>query len=173
MTIVSNFSTFGTASRLPSIAVSCVAMTVPPSSNDLVRTVRRKEGAHIARIYQLATRGAWSFLTTQGSHEIVLERKSAGSGPRRHVELGEDVLHVPRNRVLAYDERHRDLSIALPAGNEPKHLQLTGRQSMQDAASGVGVQRDEIGRCPQRFEGASSRRDLQRVGIAVAELLAG
>ena len=52
------------------------------------------------------------------------------SGARRDAELREDVLEVPRDGVLADDQRPRDLPIRLAGGDESKDLDLTAREAV-------------------------------------------
>src|SRR5690242_8472060 len=75
----------------------------------------------IGRIHQLR-RSAAVVISDQWSGEVVLERESRGSRAGGDAELGEDVLDVAGDRVLADHELRRDLAIALARGNEPEHL---------------------------------------------------
>jgi hypothetical protein len=45
-------------------------------------------------------------------------------GPRRLRELAQDVRDVPVHRVLAENERRRDLAVRQAGGDEPQHLRL-------------------------------------------------
>lgn len=46
-------------------------------------------------------------------------------GPRRHVQLAEDVAQVPLHRLLAQHENTRDLVIALTFGHQAKDLDFS------------------------------------------------
>src|SRR5712691_11475 len=139
MTIVSNVSTLGTASRRLSTAASCVAMTPPSPSNDLHDDGRAQRQREHRADPPTCPSGAWSILTMRGhSDQVVLERECASRGSRRHAEFAEDVLHVPGDGVLADHERRRDLSVALAGRNQTQYLQLTGRQSVRGGLAGSG-----------------------------------
>ena len=49
-------------------------------------------------------------------------------GTTRHAQLGEDVLQVPTDRVLADEKIGRDLLVGLPGGNVCQHFTLACRQ---------------------------------------------
>ena len=106
------------------------------ASSSFRSTVRRAGPVYIAGIHQLAADHSWSFLTTSALNEIVLEGERSCSGARRHPELGEDVLDVPRDRVLADDEHRGDLAIALPRCYEPQHLELAAREAVRVRLTG-------------------------------------
>ena len=110
------------------------------------------------------------------SDEVVLERERARCRSRRNAELGEDVLHVPRNRVLADHEHCGDLPVALAGRDQPQHLQLTRRQAMCGpgcAFSRERVHTRKVGSRAEQFEHTSRGLQLERKRVLVAELAAG
>jgi len=108
------------------------------------------------------------------SGETVLECERSGRGSRRNAELAEDVLHVPGDGVLADHKRCGDLLVALPRGDQAKHLQLTGRQPVfrRLACPGERIHQGDIGCRSQLLESAPSRIELQRESVLVAKELA-
>ena len=91
-------------------------------------------------------------------------------------ELREDVLHVPRNRVLADHEDAGDLSVALAGRDQPQHLQLAWRQAVCVRGCGFsreGVHTGKIRSRAELFERTSRGLQLERERILVAELAAG
>ena len=54
----------------------------------------------------------------------MLEGRGGGRGPGGHTQLGEDVLHVPGDGVLAEVQRASDVSVVLPGRDQPQHLYL-------------------------------------------------
>jgi len=61
--------------------------------------------------------------TVVGRH---LEREGSGGSSRGDADLGEDVRQVPRDRLVAEDERGGDLLVGVAGGDEAQHLDLTG-----------------------------------------------
>src|SRR5439155_16560574 len=98
------------------------------------------------------------------SDEVVLEGERACGGSRRDAELGEDVLHMTGDRVLADHQRRRDLLVALARGHQSENLQLTRRQTVSLAAqdrSGQRVDRGDIGSSPELLERPARRIELE------------
>src|SRR4029450_13719334 len=92
----------------------------------MVGLSRRRD---IARIHQLVCVTAWSIPTTRWrSDEVVLEGECGRRGPRRDSEFREDVLEMPRHRVLADHELGRDLAVATPGSDEAEPLEPASRQ---------------------------------------------
>src|SRR5512133_2517418 len=150
MTIVSKYSTLLFPARRTSCAFSCVAMTVPPSSNAFdVDGKQVRLGAHRADPPTLGRRWMVSFDHPFLSDELVLERERPGRGARGHAKLREDVLHVSRNGVLADHEVRGDLAVALPSCQQPQHLEL---------ASGQPVPLTRIVLCTERLQPGQGRR---------------
>ena len=58
--------------------------------------------------------------------QFVFHRIDGCSGSRLEVELGEDVVEVPRNRLLADVEFGADAAIAFAGCNQPQDLDLAG-----------------------------------------------
>src|SRR5215218_2048090 len=93
----------------------------------------------IARIDQLRGRRAWSVLTTgRSSDELVGERERARGGPRRDPELGEDVLEVTGDGVLAEVQVRRDVAVAPARGDEAQHLELARGEPVRVAGRRLG-----------------------------------
>src|SRR5512133_863874 len=104
------------------------------------------------------------------SDEVVLEGESACGRAGGDAELGEDVLDVPGDGVLADHEHRGDLAVARAGRDQAEHLELARRQpvgvgfsSVQRAGGGEVRRRSEL---PERDAG---RLELEREGLVVAE----
>src|SRR3712207_1713427 len=75
------------------------------------------------------------------SQEAVRDCEGGCRGPGRHAELGEDVLQVAGDRVLADHERRRDLPVALAGGDQLEHLQLAGGEAVRLPRRGRAAER--------------------------------
>ena len=94
-------------------------------------TVRTTGSGVIERAYQAPRTRAWSVPTGWWGDQVVLEGVGGGSGARRHADLGEDVLQVPANRVLADGQRRRDLLVRQAGRHQPQHLHPRARSACQ------------------------------------------
>ena len=65
------------------------------------------------------------------SDELVRKRERRRRRSGRDVQLGEDVLNMPGNRVLADEQLVRDLVVAFAGGDQPQNLQFPGRQTVR------------------------------------------
>src|SRR5262245_34653101 len=63
-------------------------------------------------------------------NEAVLVRPGSRGRARRHVELHEDVAHVPVDRLLAQEELAGDRLVGLARGDEPQHLELARAEAV-------------------------------------------
>src|SRR5581483_6356994 len=79
------------------------------------------------------------------SDEAVLEGEGRRARAGRDAELREDVVNVPRDRVLADHERRCDVAIALAGGDQSEHLQLARRQPVRVARTGADLRQVGLG----------------------------
>jgi hypothetical protein len=86
-------------------------------------------------------------------HHVVLVRIGARSGARWRADLGENVVDVPGDRVLADDQGRRDFAIGLADRDESQHLHLTSGQPVARLASPHGVHAGDVGRRAEFGEG--------------------
>ena len=101
----------------------------------------------------------------------MLEREGGRRRSRGDAELGEDVLQVASDRVLADDELGGDLAVRLAGRDEAEHLQLSCAQAMRVGSRRVAEQVDarEVRRGGQALEDLTGRRELERRTLLVAE----
>src|SRR5688500_736800 len=104
------------------------------------------------------------------SDELVLERERRGCRSRTHAQLGEDVLHVAGDRVLADDELGCDLAVRASRRDEPEHLELAVRQAMRPAP---GAEPGEVRRGAEHPIRLTRSIELEARRLLVAERAAG
>ena len=68
--------------------------------------------------------------TDHGVDQAVVERERARGGSRSDAELGEDVLEMPGDCVLADYESLADLLVAEAARQQSQHLDFSGGQAV-------------------------------------------
>ena len=94
----------------------------------------------------------------------MLEREGGRGRARWDVELGEDVLQMPGDRVFADHELDGDVAVGLPRRDEAQDLDLAHREpSRALVAPEEGGRGRRLRRSPQAFE----RGDRVAAGVAV------
>lgn len=66
-----------------------------------------------------------------GSDELVRERERRRRSSRRDVQLGEKVLNMPGDRVIADEQLVCDLMVGFARGDQPQHLEFPVRQPVR------------------------------------------
>jgi hypothetical protein len=108
--------------------------------------------------------------------EIALEGERSRRCSRRDAQLGEDVLQVAGDGVLADHECHADLPVAPAGRNEAQHLEFTVGEPVSVNGRGAWQERPDAGevRCSSQLrEDVASRFQLKRSRVRVAERPAG
>ena len=104
--------------------------------------------------------------------EAVLVGPGGCCGAGRHAELVEDVAHVATDGPVADDELVGDRAVRLAGGDEPKHLDLAGREAT-GWPRGRFVEQSlhplEVGTRAELSEGVGRGVELQRGRIGVVE----
>ena len=72
-------------------------------------------------------------LALAGPNELRLVRENDGLHPIADVELAQDVRDVRLHRVLAHDERGRDLCVREAAGDELDDFEFSRRELLEPA----------------------------------------
>jgi len=107
----------------------------------------------------------------------VLEGKSAGRGARGDIQLGEDVLQVAGDRVLADRQLRRDLAVAAAGGDQAQDLELALAEAVAIGAVSRRKQQrfdpGEVARRTERGEGVARGFQLELRRVLVAERAAG
>src|SRR6266581_2269073 len=80
----------------------------------------------------MSTRAGWSFLPTRHPNHVVLEGESGCRGPRRNIELGEDVAHVTSDRPLADEQLRRDIPVRLALRHQSQDFSFPCGQSRRE-----------------------------------------
>ena len=98
------------------------------------------------------------------SEQLVVVGVGGGGGPRRNVELVEDVAHVPVDRPLAQEQLGRDGLVGLAGGDQAKHLKLARREPMwcdRRCALAERVEPSKVRRGSQPFKDGSGGVELE------------
>jgi hypothetical protein len=82
----------------------------------------------IAHPYQKHGARTWYERTTGGSDQVVLKRERSSGGACRHAELGEDILEVAADCVVADNQRGRNLAVRLASRDEAEYLHFARGQ---------------------------------------------
>jgi hypothetical protein len=134
-------------------------------------TVRRWDGSG-HRLDQPSSGAArlWWVLTIW-SEEALLEGRGGGRGPGGHAQLGQDVLHVPGNGVLAEVQRASDVSVVLAGRDQPQHLDLAMGQHPPRCVPALeqGRRVVRVGGGAEVVEPSPSGVDLNLRALLVAE----
>src|SRR5688572_27204092 len=91
---------------------------------------------YIGRTVQLGSRRVWVVLR-RGRDEAVLVGVGGRRGARGEAELGKNVAHVPRNRLLADHEIGGDAAVCLAGREQPQDLALAVREAADCARVGL------------------------------------
>jgi hypothetical protein len=102
----------------------------------------------------------------------VLVGECTRGGPRRDAKLGEDVLQMPCDSVLAEDQRRGDLPVAQSGRDQTKDLPLTEAKAAYISGvlrRGESLKRRQVGLGAELGEGSVGRLKLQLGRVFVAQ----
>jgi hypothetical protein len=125
---------------------------------------------------KLAVGERGTFVPRGGSDQFALERERGGRGARRHSDLVEDVLEMATDRVVAEDQRLRDLPVGPAFRDQAEHLDLAGGQPARRPDGPRARQRRHPGHVrggAELPEDPARRVELHLRGIVVTERPAG
>lgn len=104
------------------------------------------------------------------SHELVPMGKRGRLGAGRYVQLGEDILEVSRDGVLADVQHLGDLPIAIPIGDALKDFQLARREAVfpgRPRCTEQSVYRALVWLGAKRLESSARGLELKRRRVEV------
>ena len=99
----------------------------------------------------------------------MLVRVRGRRGPRRHVELDEDVAQVAGHRLVAQHQDPGDIGVAPSLGHQPQHLDLTLAEATGELRGGQLIDGADIRSCAKLDQSAAGGRQLSSRRVLVAD----